>query len=122
MYMKLLQDDIHVSFVEPEGKMFTFSFAGDFILVHNLHCTASKVTSLIVYTVGELNDLTNRSIWSKTTLYLLQAVWVGQGWILPLEKQVCTFFLRSLALRVPIYKNFQSNGAKWRSQNLWLLQ
>ena len=51
--MKLLQDDIQVSFVEPEGKMFTFSFAGDFILVHKLHCTASKVTILIVYTVGE---------------------------------------------------------------------
>ena len=76
--MKLLQDDIHVSFVEPEGKMFTFSFAGDFILVHNLHCTASKVTSLIVYTVGELNDLTNPSIWSKTTLITYKQF--GQGW------------------------------------------
>ena len=38
----------------------------------------------------------------------LQAVWAGQGWILPLKHG-------SLALSVPIYRNFQSNGAKWRS-------
>ena len=25
-----------------------------------------------------------------------------------------TFFLGSLALSLPIYRNFQSNGAKWR--------
>ena len=47
---------------------------------------------------------------------------VGGTWVNPPPCKMDTFFLRSLALSVPICRNFQSNGAKWRSLKLWLLQ
>ena len=70
-----------------------------------------------LYTVGELKDLTNRTLWSKTTL--IASSFSGAGVNPPLCKMV-TFFLRSLGLSMPIYRNFQSNGGKWRSDKLWL--
>ena len=54
--------------------------------------------------------------WSKTTLNTdcMSGIWVD-----PTSCNMGSFFLRSLALSVPIYRNFQSNGAKWRSIKLW---
>ena len=37
----------------------------------------SMLEMFFVYTVGELEDLTNRSVWSKTTL--IRAMWAGLG-------------------------------------------
>ena len=48
-------------------------------------------------------------IWSKTTLI---ESGVGGAGVDPPPTKMDTFFLRSLALSVPIYINFQSNGAK----------
>ena len=36
----------------------------------------------------------------------------------PPSQKTDTFFLRFLALSVSIYRNFQSNGGKWRSLKL----
>ena len=66
-------------------------------------------------TVGELKDLTNHSVWSKTSL--ITGSVGGEGVDLPSCK-MGTFFLRSLALSVPIYRHFQSNGGKLRSLKL----
>ena len=49
-------------------------------------------------------------------------MWSVHGWILPLEKWVHFFSGPWLLNSVPIYRNFQSNRAKWWSQKLWLLQ
>ena len=57
------------------------------------------------------------SVWNKTGLI---AGCVGGSWANPPFCKMNTFFLRSLALSVPICGNFQSNGAKWRSLKLWL--
>ena len=69
------------------------------------------------YTVGEKKDWTKRNIWSKTTL-------IASGFsgveVNPPFCKMGTFFHRSLALSVPIYRNFQSNGGKWRSHKLWM--
>ena len=70
-----------------------------------------------IYTVGELKDLTNCSVWSKTTLITSS---VGRAKLDPPSCKTGTFFLRSLTLSVPIYRNFQSNGGKWRSHKLWM--
>ena len=56
--------------------------------------------------------------WSKTTL---NTGCVSGTWVDPTSCKMGSFFLRSLALSVPIYRNFQSNGAKWRSLKLWVL-
>ena len=69
-----------------------------------------------IYTVGELKDLTNRSVWSKTTLITSS---VSETWVNPPFFKITMFFHRSLALSMPIYRNFQSNGVKWRSRKLW---
>ena len=47
---------------------------------------------------------------------------IGDGaiiWVDPTSCKIGSFFLRSLALSVPIRRNFQSNGVKWRSIKLW---
>ena len=65
-----------------------------------------------LHTVGELKDLTlHRTIVVK--LPLSRAVLSEQGYC-----KMDRFFLRSLALSIPIYRNFQSNGVKWRSIKL----
>ena len=56
--------------------------------------------------------------WSKTTL---NTGCVSGTWVDPTSCKMGSFFLRSLALSVPIYRNFQSNGAKWRCMKLWVL-
>ena len=52
---------------------------------------------------------------SKTTL--ITSCVVGTG-VNPPYCKMDRFFLRSLALSIPIYRNFQSNGVKWRSIKL----
>ena len=37
----------------------------------------------------------------------------------PPPQKINTFFLRSLARSMPIYRHFQSNGVKWRDIKLW---
>ena len=53
--------------------------------------------------------------WSKITLITRS---VGGAWVDPSSWKMDTFFLGSLALSVSIYRNFQSNGANWRSFKL----
>ena len=79
----------------------------------NVHITVTTLYN--VHTVGELKDLTKRNLWSKTTL--IASIVSGAGVIPPFCK-IVTFFHRSLALSVPIYRNFQSNGGKWQSHKL----
>ena len=75
-----------------------------------------KVINEIFFTVEGKCLYTICSVWSKTTLITGS---VGGTGVDPPSCKTSTFFLRSLALRVPIYRNFQSNGAKWRSLKLW---
>ena len=74
---------------------------------------------LVLFTVGFQKSLRIASVRSKTTL--ITGCVCGK-WVDPPFCKMDTFFLRSLALSVPICRNFQSNGAKWRSLKLWLLQ
>ena len=69
-----------------------------------------RAESRSIYTVGELKDLTKRNLWSKT---ILIASSVSGAGVNPPFCKMGTFFLRSLARSVPIYRNFQSNGGKW---------
>ena len=55
-------------------------------------------------------------LWSKITLI---SGGVGHAGVDPPSWKTDTFFLGSLALNVPIYRIFQSNGAKWRSFKHW---
>ena len=66
----------------------------------------------ILHKVGSLKDWRNRSVWSKTTLI---SGGVGGAGVDPPSWKTDTFFLRSMALSLSIYRNFQSNGAKWWS-------
>ena len=50
--------------------------------------------------------------WSKTTLITSSVSGTGAN---PPFCKMDTFFLRSLARSVPIYRHFQSNRANWRS-------
>ena len=74
---------------------------------------------IVIYTVGFQKSLRIASVRSKTTL--ISGCVCGK-WVDPPFCKINTFFLMSLALCVPICRNFQSNGAKWRSLKLWLLQ
>ena len=76
----------------------------------------SIVTRLLHYAVGELKDWTKRNLWSKTTLVTSS---VCGAWVAPPFWKIVIFFLRSLVLSMPIYRNFQSNRSKWRSLKLW---
>ena len=67
------------------------------------------------HTVGEKKDSTKRYLWSKTILTTGRLGGPGAD---PPPRKINAFFLRSLALRVPIYRHFQSNGANWRSFKL----
>ena len=67
-------------------------------------------------TVGEKKDWTKRDFWSKTTLITSG---VSGTWVNPPFCKITMFFHRSLALSMPIYRNFQSNGANWRSIKCW---
>ena len=60
-----------------------------------------------IHTVEELKDWTKRSVWSKTTLITSG---VGVAGVDPPSCKMDTFFLVSLALSLPIYRHFQSNG------------
>ena len=70
-------------------------------------------------TVEEKCLCTIGSVWSKTTLITGS---VGGTGVDPPSCKTSTFFLRSLALSVPIYRNFQSNGGKWPRFKLWKIQ
>ena len=61
-------------------------------------------------------DWTKRDFRSKTTLI---RGGVCGTWVNPPFRKMATFIQRSLALRMSIYRNFQSNGVKWRSRKLW---
>ena len=45
---------------------------------------------------------------------------MGGAWVEPHPCKMRTYFLRSLTLSVPIYRNVQSNGYKWRSLKHWM--
>ena len=68
-------------------------------------------------TLVEKSLYSKASVWSKTSLNrgCVGGIWVDP----PTCKMNTTFFLRSLGLSMPIYRNFQSNGAKWPSLKLW---
>ena len=66
---------------------------------------------LCIYSWGK-KDSTKRYLWSKT---ILTTGSVGGPGVDPPPRKMNTFFLRSLALSVPIYRHFQSNGDKWQS-------
>ena len=61
-------------------------------------------------------DRTKRDFRSKPTLF---RGGVCGRWVNPPFCKMATFFHRSLALSMPIYRNFQSKGVKWRSRKLW---
>ena len=67
---------------------------------------------LYVHTVKDKNLCTIACFWSKTTLIASSVSGAGVN---PPFCKMGTFFLRSLALSVPIRRNFQSNGVKWQS-------
>ena len=70
---------------------------------------------MIGNTVGEKKDLTKPDFRSKTTLI---TGGVCGTCVNPPFCKMATFFHRSLALSMPIYRNFHSNGVKWRSIKL----
>ena len=76
-----------------------------------------RIVCFKIHTVGEKRI--EQNIIYGVKLPLLQAVCAGQGGVDPPPRKMNTFFLGSLALSVPIYRNFQSNDAKWRSLKLW---
>ena len=65
-----------------------------------------------VCTVKDKNLCTIACFWSKTTLIASSVCEIGVN---PPLRKINTFCLRSLALSVPIYRHFQSNGDNWRS-------
>ena len=65
-----------------------------------------------ISTVGGKKDSTKRYLWSKT---IITTGSVGRPGVDPPPRKINSFFLRSLALSVPIYRHFQLNGANWRS-------
>ena len=69
----------------------------------------------LIHTLLDRKDCTNALLWSKTTLTTGS---VGGPGVDPPHRKMNTFFLRSLALSVPIYRYFQSNGGKWRGLKL----
>ena len=70
----------------------------------------------LVDTVKDKNLCTIACFWSKTTLIASSVCEIGVN---PPLRKINTFCLRSLALSVPIYRHFQSNGAYWRSIQRW---
>ena len=66
--------------------------------IHNISCSIDKEISYFLYV--------------ETTMILSC---VGGTRVNPPCCKMSTFFLRSLALSVPIYRHFQSNGVNWRS-------
>ena len=64
-------------------------------------------TIIIIIQLGKKRYLRGKTI--------LTAGSVGRPGVGPSPRKINTFFLRSLALSVPIYWHFQSNGANWRS-------
>ena len=86
--------------------------------VHFLHQSISiQFTSIAfkTYSWGIKGFNTPQSVCSKTTLIASSVSGAGVN---PPFCKMGTFFLRSLALSIPIYRNFQSNGDKWRSLKL----
>ena len=65
---------------------------------------------------NDLNFFSSTQCHSSTTTLITSCV-VGTG-VNPPYCKMDRFFLRSLALSIPIYRNFQSNGVKWRSIKL----
>ena len=65
-----------------------------------------------IHTVKDKNLCTIACFWSKTTLIASSVCEIGVN---PPLRKINTFCLRSLALSVPIYRHFQSNGDNWRS-------
>ena len=57
-----------------------------------------------------------QTVWSKTILITRG---VGGTGVYPPSCKMDTYFLRSLDLSEPIYRNFHLNGAKWPSLKLW---
>ena len=70
------------------------------------------IPNFAIHTVGEEKNSTKHYLWSKT---ILTTGSVGGPWVDPPLRKINKFFLRSLALSVPTYRHFQSNGANWRS-------
>ena len=71
----------------------------------------------IICTLLDRKDCTNALLWSKTTLTTGS---VGGAGVDPPPWKMDSIFLGSLALSVPIYRYFLSNGGKWWSLKLWI--
>ena len=82
------------------------------ILVENLWKLMVTNIGSYLHTVRKKKDWTKRNIWSKTTLI---ASGVSGTGVNPPFCKMGIFFLWSLALSVPIRRNFQSNRVKWQS-------
>ena len=103
--------DIRVSFLAPPTWKRTMNFWNYLVLG-----SQKKDNWEGKHTVGELKDLQIAVLWSKTTIFTSS---VGGTRMNPPYCKMSTFFLRSLALSVPIYRYFQSNGANWQSIERW---
>ena len=85
-----------------------------FLKAHLLVFTCSKTIAFLyestIYSWG-IGFNTPQCVRSKTTLIMSS---VGGAGFFPPPRKMNTFFLRSLAFSVPIYRHFQSNGDNWR--------
>ena len=85
-----------------------------FLKAHLLVFSCSKTIAFLyestIYSWGIEGINTPQSVQSKTTLIMSS---VGGAAVDPPPRKMNTFFLRSLALSVPIYRHFQSNGDNW---------
>ena len=102
--------------------LFSASFGGYILMLvkdSSSHLSLyEELRNLQADTVGELKDWTKRNLCSKTTLIASSVSGAGVN---PPFCKMGIFFLRSLALSISIYRNFQSNGGKWRSLKLWII-
>ena len=86
-------------------------------LFHSAIWVRFRMNFLITYS-WLIKGFNNHPVWNKTTLI---TGGVGGAGVVPPSWKKGTIFLWSLVLSVPIHRNFQSNGAKWRSLKLWVL-
>ena len=86
---------------------------------HFLLCHSTTKSIYLMYSWGIKGFNTPYSVWNKTTLITSSVDGTGVN---PPSCKMSTFFLRSLALSVPIYRNLQSNGGKWPLGDLLFLR
>ena len=93
------------------GSVIAYSFIRNVLNLQACQPLSSKVV-IFKYSSGQKGLDTQQSVCSKTPLVTSSVSGAGVN---PPPRKINTFFHRSLALSVPIYGNFQSNGVNWRS-------